>query len=116
MRLLMRVLITAGVIFGVAFVSDGSLLSVDGVWAAMWGAVTLGVVNAIVKPVVKLFSLPITILTLGLFALVINAGMLYLTAAFVPGIDTVGFFPTMIAALIIAMASSILTKLIDKED
>lgn len=115
MRLILRLLIVAAVIFGVAYFSGESLLSVDGVAAAFWAAIVLGVVNTFIKPVVKLLSLPITIITLGLFGLVINALMLYLVAAFVPGVDTVGFLPTVLAALLISVISSIFTRLIDKD-
>lgn len=116
MRLILRLLIVAAVIFGVAYFSGGTLLSVSGVGAAIWAAIVLGIVNAVVKPVVKLLALPITIVTLGLFGLVINALMLYLVAAFVPGVDTVGFFPTVLAALIIAIVSSVLTSFLDKDE
>lgn len=115
MRLIIRLLITAAVIFGVAYLSNGGLLQVDGFGAAVWAAIVLGLVNLVVKPIVSLLSLPITILTLGLFALVVNALMLYLVAAFVPGVHTVGFFATMVAALLIAVVSSVLTKLVDKD-
>lgn len=116
MRLLMRLLITAAVIFGVAYFSGGSLLAVDGAMAAFWAAVVLGLVNMFVKPIVSLLSLPITILTLGLFALVINALMLNIVAALVPGVSTVGFFQTLLAALLISFASSALTKITEKDE
>lgn len=116
MRLLIKLLLTGALIFAVAEFSGGSLLSVDGYMAAVWGAVVLGIVNVLVKPIVKLLSLPITILTLGLFSLVVNAFMLYIVAVLVPGLSTVGFLSTMVAALIIAIGSSVITKVVDKDD
>jgi putative membrane protein len=110
-------LITALGIFGVAYLSAGRLVAVDSFWpTALVAALVLGLVNAIVKPIVKLLALPITCLTLGLFLLVINAAMLYLVDWIVPGFDTVGFLPTVLAAVLIAIVSGIGGKLVDRED
>jgi len=115
MKLVVRLLISAAVIFGVAYLSDGSLLVVDGWVAAAWAALVLGVVNSVIKPVVKLFSLPITILTLGLFSLVINALMLYLVAWVVPGVDTTGFLMTVLAALVISVVTTVAFKIVERD-
>lgn len=115
MKFVLRMVVSAAVIFGVAYLSDGWLLSVDGFVAALWAALVLAVVNAFVRPVVKILSLPITILTLGLFALVVNAAMIYLVAWVVPGVDTTGFLPTIVAAIIISVVTSLFTRLIDKD-
>ena len=116
MKLIIRLLISAVVIFGVAYLSDGGLLAVEGWQAAGWAALVLGLVNLIVRPVVKLIALPVTCLTLGLFGLVINAAMLYLVAWVVPGLETVGFWQTLLAAVIISLVTSILAKLVEKDD
>jgi putative membrane protein len=109
--------ISAAAIFGVAYLSNEWLLKVDSFWpAAVVAALVLAVVNAIVKPVVSFLSLPVTFLTLGLFSLVINAGMLYLVAWIVDGVHTTGFIQTVLAAIIIAVASSIGGALTDKKD
>ena len=68
-------------------------------------ALLLGVVNAIVKPVVVLLTLPFTLLTLGLFLLVVNAAMLGLVAAFLPGFAISGFWPAFWAAILISIVS-----------
>lgn len=116
MRLVLRLAILAVVIFGVAYFSGGTLLEVDGWVAAAVAAVVLSLVNAVVKPIVHLLALPITILTLGLFALVINLAMFYLMAAVVPGVSTNGLLNTIIAAILVAFFSSVLTSVLDKED
>lgn len=118
MRFLLRLLISAGVIFGVAYLSDGALLQLTGdprqqLVTALIAAVVLTVVNIVVKPVVHLFSLPVTILTLGLFSLVINAFMLYIVDWVVPGFSLVGFWRTVIAALVMGIATGILIKLFE---
>ncbi len=115
MNFILRMLVSAAVIFGVAYLSGGWLLQVESPVAAVWAAVVLAVVNAFVRPVVKILSLPITILTLGLFALVVNALMIYLVAWIVPGVDTTGFLPTMIAAVIISAVTSLFTAAIDRD-
>jgi len=117
MRFILRLLITAATIFGVAYLSEGRLVAVDSFWpTAVLAALVLGLANAIVKPIVKLLTLPITCLTLGLFLLVINAGMLYLVDWVVPGFRTVGFLPTVLASLVIAFISGIGSKLVDRDD
>ena len=117
MRFILRLLITALTIFAVAYLSEGRLVAVDAFWpTAILAALVLGLVNAIVKPIVKLLALPITCLTLGLFLLVINAAMLYLVDWIVPGFETVGFLRTAVAALLIALVSGIGGRLVDGED
>jgi putative membrane protein len=68
-------------------------------------ALLLGVVNAIVRPIVILLTLPATLLTLGLFLLVVNAAMLGLVAAFLPGFSIAGFWPAFWAAILISIVS-----------
>ncbi len=116
MKFILRLAVSAAAIFGVAYLSGGSLLSVDAFWpTAVIAAVVLGIVNAIVKPIVKLLALPVTLLTLGLFSLVINAAMLYIVEWLVPGFETVSFLPTVLAALIIAVVTSIASGLLDRD-
>ena len=116
MKFLLRMIISAAAIFGVAYVSEGALLGTMEFWpTAVIAAVVLALVNAIVKPIVHVLSLPVTILSLGLFALVINAAMLYLVDAFVPGFETVGFLQTVLAAIIIAIITSVGSALLDKD-
>src|SRR5881396_2970788 len=70
--------------------------------SALFGAVILAVVNTVVKPILFVLTLPFTILTLGLFLLVLNALMLKLTAWIVPGLRVDGMGTTLIAALILS--------------
>ena len=114
-RFFLRMLIAGAVIFGVSYFSGGTLLQVDTfVWALVL-ALVLGVVNAVIKPVISFFALPVTIVTLGLFSLVINAGMLALAAAVVPGVHTTGFWATVLAALIISVVTSITTRWLERQ-
>lgn len=113
MHFILRMLISAGAIFGVAYLTGGALLGQMDFWpTALFAAVILGLANAIIKPVLHVLAFPITILTLGLFALVINALMIYLVEAIVPGFNTVGFLQTIVASIIISIVSSIGSTLV----
>lgn len=68
-------------------------------------AVLLGVVNAFVRPLVILLTLPFTVVTLGLFLLVVNAAMLGLVAALLPGMQIVGFWDALWGAFIVSLVS-----------
>jgi len=74
-------------------------------WTLLGSAVLLGVVNAIVRPVILILTLPITIVTLGLFLLVVNAAMLGLVAAILPGFVLGGFFSAVFASIIVGLTS-----------
>ena len=112
-RFLVRTAITA---VGVLVVAYLGLITIQGAGpgsAFTWGAfgvacifaIVLGLVNAVIKPVVSILTLPITILTLGLFSLVINLAMFYLAAAFTPIHADRGFWLTALAAIVVAIFS-----------
>lgn len=116
MRFILRMLVSAAALFGVAYLSGGRLLLVDSFWpAAVAAAVVLAFVNAVIRPICNVLAFPITVLTLGLFSLVVNAAMLYLVAAIVPGVHTTGFLATIVASILIAIVSSAGTSLIDND-
>lgn len=104
-RFLVRMLITGAAVFGVAYYSGGTLLQVDAIGWAIFFAVVLGFLNGFVRPVIKFFALPLSIVTLGLASLLINLGFFYLAAGLTPGVRTVGFWQTAVAAVIIAVFS-----------
>lgn len=68
-------------------------------------ALLLGIVNAVVRPVLVLLTLPITLITLGLFLFVVNAAMLGLVALFLPGFTITGFFPALLGGLVVSVVS-----------
>ncbi|MBI5344245.1 MAG: phage holin family protein [Deltaproteobacteria bacterium] len=70
----------------------------------------LGLLNIFIKPVIMLLTLPITIVTLGLFTLVINASLFYLVGSVVEGFDVAGFFTALAGSLIISVLSIILNR------
>ena len=109
MRFLARLLLNGLAIIIAAYVIPG--MQVTGATAALIAGVILGVVNAIVRPILFVLTLPLTLLTLGLFIFVLNALCLGLTAAIVPGFDVNGFFPALFGALFVSVVSWILNGL-----
>jgi len=80
-------------------------ISVSSATTLILAALLLGVVNAVVKPIAVLLTLPFTLLTLGLFLLVVNAAMLGLVAAFLPGMGISSFGAAFLAAIIVSVVS-----------
>lgn len=72
-------------------------------WTLLFAALLLGVVNAIVRPIIVILTLPITILTLGLFLLVINAAMLGLVASLFAGFYISGFWAALLGSVIVSI-------------
>ena len=98
---LAHLILTAALLLMVANLVRG--IHVEGWGAALFGAIVLGFVNAIVRPLMVLLTLPLTILTFGLFYLVVNALMFWLMAAFVPGIRVQGFGSAMLGSIVLAL-------------
>ena len=110
MNFLIRTVITA-----VAFVLADSLI--QGITftrplSLIIAAVVFGLVNAFIRPVIAILSLPLTIITLGLFTLVINAAMFGLTALLVPGMYVSGFWAALFGAVIVSLVSWLANRLI----
>jgi putative membrane protein len=78
-------------------------INVGGFGYALLAALVLGIVNGVVRPILILLTLPITVLTLGLFLFVVNALMLMLAAAIVPGFTVAGLGPALIGGLLLAI-------------
>jgi len=84
----------------------------EGVLGYVVVALVFGLVNAVIGPIARLLTLPITLMTLGLFALVVNGAMLALAAWITPLIELDGFGSAMVAALVISIFSAILTRIV----
>ena len=101
MRLILKFLVIAAAVWIVAALVEGVRVQ-EGVTSYLVIALIFALVNVLVKPLLKLFSFPLLILTLGLFLIVINAALLGLTALLTERMDIDGFGPAVIAALIIS--------------
>lgn len=87
-------------------------IRLDSLTSALVAGLLLGLINAIVRPILVVITFPITLLTLGLFLLVLNAFCLWLVSVFVSGFHVAGFWPAFWGALLVSIVSWILTALI----
>jgi putative membrane protein len=87
-------------------------IRLDGLTSALVAGLLLGLINAIVRPILVVLTFPITLLTLGLFLLVLNAFCLWLVSVFVSGFHVTGFWPAFWGALLVSVVSWILTALV----
>ena len=110
MGFLLRVLVNILAIVLAAKLVRG--IVVDGVLSAVAAGLLLGVVNAVVRPVLLVLTLPITLVTLGLFLLVLNGLCLWLVAAVVKGFSVNGFWPAVLGALVVSAMSWVVTVLV----
>lgn len=84
-------------------------VSVSSTEALALAAVSVGIVNALIRPIVQLISLPLSIITFGIFALIVNGLMLMLAAWFVPGFTVSGLLPAVLGAIILSLVSAVLS-------
>jgi len=96
----LSLIITANVIKGIHLYSFTS---------AIWAALILGLVNMVIRPIMLIITLPINVLTLGLFTLIINALMLWITSQLVSGFVIDSFFAALIGAIVLSIISTILS-------
>ena len=88
---------------------------VSSIVAALIGAFVFGLVNAIIKPILVFFTLPVTILSLGLFLFVINAICFALVAYFTPGFTINGFFDALIGSIVVSLVSGFLNNQVSSD-
>ena len=114
MTLIVRWFINALALLLVAYLYSG--VQVDGIFAALIAALVLGLVNAIIRPLLVVLTLPVTILTLGLFIFVINAFMFWFVTEIVKGFTVTGFMAALIGSLMFSVISLVTNWLVfDKE-
>lgn len=107
MNLLIRLVINAVALWVAGMLIDGITLGTENIPQLLIIALVFGLINAIIRPLVKMISLPIIFLTLGLFALVINALMLMLTGAVMDGLAVDGFIPAFLGSIVISVVSTV---------
>jgi len=113
MKLIIKLLLNAIAVFALAHILNG--VSVDGYVTAILVAITLSILNLIVKPLLVIFTLPITIMTLGLFMFVINACIILLADKFIDGFAVSGFWIAMLFSVLLCILQSLLHSFL-KED
>ena len=104
-----RWLISAVSIYLVALLGIG--VQVRSFWVALLAALVLGLANLLVRPVLLLLTLPINLLTLGLFTLVVNGVVFLIAAGFTPGFQVRGFWPAILGAFLVGVLSAVLGAL-----
>lgn len=105
MYLFLRWLLNAVTLIGAAYLVTG--IEVSGIYAAFITALILGLINAIIRPIIILLTLPINIISLGLFTFIINALMIWFVSTIVKGFNVSGFMPALWGAIILWIVSLI---------
>lgn len=110
MKLITKLLLTAFILLLVAEFVPG--ITVDGIYPAIIAAVVLGLLNLFVKPILFILTLPITILSLGLFMFIINASLFWFAATFIEGFAVATFGHALLGSLIVTVFSAVGNKYI----
>jgi putative membrane protein len=113
MKFLIRIIVIAAVSFGLAHILKG--IRIDTFWTAIVFAAVLAILNIFIKPLLIILTLPVTILTLGLFLFVINALVVLLASRFVDGISIASFGWALLFSLILSIITSFLNRELDRE-
>jgi putative membrane protein len=114
MRLVLTWLINAAALFAVPYLMHS--VDVTSIGAALVAALLLGLVNTLIRPLLLLLTLPVTVLTLGLFIFVINGLMFWLVAQLVDGFHVDNFWSAILGALLYSVISWALSTLLLKDD
>lgn len=113
MKLLIKLLLNGLAVYATAALLPG--IDVTGYLAAIIVAIVLGILNTLLKPLLVILTIPITIFTLGLFLIVIDALILMLASWMLEGFNVSGFWWALLGSLILALITSVLEKLVYDE-
>ncbi len=113
MTIILRLLFNALGLILIAEFIDG--ISVDGFYPALIAAIVLGLFNLIIRPVLFILTLPITILTLGLFAFIINASLFFFAASFIDGFSVDNFWYALLGSILMSIISTVGNRWINAE-
>jgi len=106
MKLILKILLSALAVLGLSYLLGG--VTVTSFSAAIWVAIVLGLLRAVVRPILVILTLPITVLTLGLFLFVINALIVLLADSLVSGFSVSGFWVALLFSLLLSFFQSVL--------
>lgn len=113
MNLILKWLISTVAVMLTSYLLPGVTLT--GFWAALWTALFLGLVNAFIKPLLVLLTLPINIVTLGLFTFVINAALILLASSVVKGFFVEGFWVALLFSVILSLFNYLANTIFSKD-
>ena len=105
MRVLLRWIINALALLALTQIVDG--FAVSGFYIALVAALVLGLLNAIVRPILIILTLPINLVTLGLFTFVINAGLIWFMSTFIKGVELTSFWAALLVAIVLWAVATI---------
>ncbi len=108
MKFVIRTIITAFALVIVDMLFPG--ITISGFYVALIAAFLLGILNAVVRPILVILTLPVTIVTLGLFIFVINTLIFLFVASFVDGFHVAGFWTGLFGSIVVSIISSIANK------
>lgn len=114
MNFIIRLIITAAIAYGLTGILAG--IHIDRFWTAIVLALVLAILNLIVKPILVVLTLPVTILTFGIFLFVINALIILLAEQFIKGFSVDSFWWALLFSLLLSVISSILRPLLKERD
>ena len=112
MKIIATLVLVALVILVLPSFIPGITIASDAFGTAMLVAAFFGILNAVVRPIILLIAFPITIITLGLFSFVINAGFFWWIGSFVKGFHVDGFVPALLGSLVVSATVFIVDKLL----
>lgn len=110
MRILLKWIIMAAAVIIAAYFIPG--VRVASFWSALWVALFLGIVNLVLRPILILITLPINILTLGLFTFVINAALILLASHVVRGFEVAGFWWALVYGIVLSVVNYLLNLIL----
>ena len=113
MRLLLQWLVNALALFALPYIFTS--ITVDSFVTALVVALVLGLINTLIRPLLVILTLPVTIVTLGLFIFVINGLLFWAVGSFVPGFHVAGFWSGVFGAIVYSLISWALSALIPKK-
>lgn len=112
MNYIIKILLTAVAVLVLAYILPG--VEVDNYSTAIWVAFIVGILFSILKPILVILTLPVTIITLGLFLFVINAGLILLANNWIDGFIVTGFWWALLFSMLLSVFESFLFKIIEK--
>ena len=110
MKIIFRILVTAIAVVLTAYIVPGVVVA--GLGTALLVALVLGIINVTIRPILWLLTLPLTLITLGLFTFILNALLFWLTGLLVPGFHVYGFLAALLGSLIVSIFSALGNHLI----
>jgi putative membrane protein len=113
MTLILRLLFNALGLILIAELVDG--ITVEGLYPAIIAALILGILNIVLKPVLLILTLPITIVTLGLFSFVVNAALFLFAASFIDGFSVDNFWYALLGSVLMSVISTLGNRFINQE-